>query len=96
MRASIHSSIGLSNGPTVGVRPLAQRPTKVPVSVASRRHARPAVVGLDEVVQKFRDDAARIWWQDGRQQKFVFRQAGTVPLDAFIDRFVAELVGRPN
>jgi hypothetical protein len=28
--------------------------------------------------------------------KLVIRQAGTAPLDAFIDRFVAELAGRQN
>jgi hypothetical protein len=28
--------------------------------------------------------------------KFVIRQAGTAPLGAFIDRFVAELAGRQN
>jgi hypothetical protein len=28
--------------------------------------------------------------------KFAIRQAGTAPLDAFIDRFVAELAGRQN
>jgi hypothetical protein len=68
--------------------------------VASRQHvagtpAQPWLVST-KLFRKFRDDAARIWWQDGRQQKFVFRQAGTVPLDAFIDPFVAELAGRQN
>jgi hypothetical protein len=68
--------------------------------VASRQHvagtpARPWLVST-KLFRKFRDDAARIWWQDGRQQKFVFRQAGTAPLPAFIDRFVAELAGRQN
>ena len=28
--------------------------------------------------------------------KFVIRPAGTAPMDGFIDRFVAELVGRQN
>jgi hypothetical protein len=28
--------------------------------------------------------------------KFVIRPAGSGPLDGFIDRFVAELVGRQN
>jgi hypothetical protein len=28
--------------------------------------------------------------------KFVIRQAGTAPLDVFIDRFVAELAGWQN
>jgi hypothetical protein len=49
-----------------------------------------------KLFRKFRDDAARIWWQDGRQQKFVVGQAGAKSPDAFIDRFVAELVGGQN
>jgi hypothetical protein len=85
MRVSIHSSLGLSAGPTVGVRPLSsttnQGARKRGESAARRRHAHPAVVSLDEVVRKFRDDAARIWWQDDRQQKFVIRQIGKASPD---------------
>ncbi|MGO8965340.1 TIGR03854 family LLM class F420-dependent oxidoreductase [Mycobacterium sp.] len=33
---------------------------------------------------------------DAGLTKFVIRQAGSAPLDAFIDRFVAELAGREN
>jgi hypothetical protein len=65
--------------------------------VASRQHVagtptQPWLVST-KLFRKFRDDAARIWWQDDRQQKFVIRQTGTPPLGVFTELFVAELAG---
>jgi probable F420-dependent oxidoreductase len=68
-----------------------------PELVAAVRHRRPDVDPAELVATDW-DQLHRQLdrYLDAGLTKFVIRQASTKPVDAFIDRFVAELAGREN
>jgi hypothetical protein len=99
--AGVHPFVDRSStGSAIGVRPFSSTTNQAAhkrggSAYVGRTPTQPWLVSA-KLFRKFRDDAARIWWQDGRQQKFVVGQAGAKPPDAFTDRFVTELAGRQN